>query len=496
MRKHTVYPSLTKQAGVLMVGQLVAMPLTFLVPLIMVRYFSLQEFGYYRQLILIVNSIIPVIGLGISQSLLYLIPKEPQSSSYIISQSILIQTLCSFFFVLGFYIYRREIAALFNSDELYLYLPYIAVFMSLWIISENLYNLLVIDRKILSSGIFTFLSQAGRPLVVIPAVLLGFKIYGVLISLIVVGLLRVGWLIWYIFSYGDLFVFRVKKSILLEQINYTFPLWLAMIVRSMFDSSHQYIVAFLAAPEAFAIYSVGFLQLPIIFLMLNSISRVTVVKVAELGKRGELSNIQSIVSSSIRKLFLLMVPFFVFLFINAGDIIVLLYTSEYRESISIFRIFLLNIPLSAFFIDYVPRALGDTRFMLKNNFTGFILSVIFTTLFMMCYGLIGAASGFIVSKVLWKLFLLLHVSRLLKRSVREIVYVRILSKIVLLASFAGAFGYIFKEIFLGSFGISVRLVGSFVFFSITIIILYWTLGVLSYNEKNALTQYPRMIFAK
>ena len=67
--------SLNKQMGFLFVGRLVAFSFVFAIPLVLVRVFSTEDFGLYKQLFLVHETLSLSLTLGLSASIFYFIPR-------------------------------------------------------------------------------------------------------------------------------------------------------------------------------------------------------------------------------------------------------------------------------------------------------------------------------------------------------------------------------------------------------------------------------------
>ena len=79
--------SLTKQSLFLVIGRSVAHLLQLFLPIILVRIFTKEEYGLYRQLFLIYYTFISIGQMGMDQSLFYFFPRHPEKR-----ESLLVQT--------------------------------------------------------------------------------------------------------------------------------------------------------------------------------------------------------------------------------------------------------------------------------------------------------------------------------------------------------------------------------------------------------------------
>ncbi len=71
------------------------MPVAFLVPIVLTRSLSLEEFGAYKQVFLVFTVLLPIIDLGITNSLYYLIPKYPDKKKAVLVNTFLLLLILS-----------------------------------------------------------------------------------------------------------------------------------------------------------------------------------------------------------------------------------------------------------------------------------------------------------------------------------------------------------------------------------------------------------------
>src|SRR6266536_1368222 len=69
--------ALGPEMAVLFLGRTLAFAVTFAMPLVLVRVFSQEEYGLYKQLFLVHESLVAILTLGLVSSLYYFIPNDP-----------------------------------------------------------------------------------------------------------------------------------------------------------------------------------------------------------------------------------------------------------------------------------------------------------------------------------------------------------------------------------------------------------------------------------
>lgn len=487
--------SLTRQAGFLMAGRFLAMPLAFLVPIILARKFSIEEFGYYKQLFLIFNVLLPIIDFGIINSLYYFIPRYPEEKNTIIGQTLILTSVLCLITLLCFFLFPGNIAQLFTSEiQIDQYIPLLAIFAISWHLSILLEVVLIVEKRAFGAGVVTFISETARSISSISVVLYGYGIRELLIALVTVGVCRCSIMAYYFFKKYDI-DWQIKLSSIKTQLAYSMPFGAAVIVNGLVGNIHQYIVSVTSDTSEFALFAVGCFQLPFLMITVDSIAKTSLVRMAEYRNQEDgFEKIARLISNSCRKLWLLFFPLFVFLFVVAEEFIELLFTEQYLKSIPTFRVFLFIIPLSALLIQHVPRALDETNFILKNNIFVLALSVALCWLGGQAAGIAGVALGFVVAHLGWKIAFFIKCKTILQCRMTDLVPFREMIQSGTVLIIGGGITYIIKV--LGTENIFYSLSIAFCFFSIYCCLAFKYSKVLFIEEKMALSNFVENIKAR
>ena len=477
--------SVTKQAAFLMAGRMFSMPITFLVPMVLVRYFSVTEFGHYRQLFLIFFVVLPIMDMGISNSLFYFLPKYPEKKEQFLSQTYFIQFFLCITLVVIFYVFGNEISNFIcKSNSLTPYILYIGMFAAMWHFSKILEVVLIIEKKAHIASIISFSSDLVRSLLSIIVVVLfhgnlkDLLLYGLLIT----GILRIFFMIVYVVKRKTRIFMPVRKEFLYSQVRYALPIGLAVAVMSFVLQSHQYVVSIMGDTTKFAIYTVGCFQLPFLGIILDSIAKTSLIRMMELSKlkNGKIE-ITRIILNSIRKLWIIFFPMFFFLFVYAHEVVVFLFTDKFTASIPVFKVFIFIIPVSAIMLRHVPRVFAETKFILQNNFLLFVLSVCFCIVCFTYFGVIGSAMGFVFANIISQLSYFIKCKEMLDAGVNDLIPFRSILYVSVLTSGIGIISCIFKMIFRDN--LIILLVTSALFFYSALFVVFWKCNVLLDDEK-------------
>lgn len=472
---------------------MLSMPLTFLVPVILVRSFNVEEFGLYKQIFLFFHVFLPFIDLGISQSLLYLLPKYIDRRDTIISQTIVMQLPIFILLFCGASIFSTEIGHVIGGNESTVgtFVPCVCIFAMLWHMSNILEGYLIVEGLSFQAGIITFLSETVRALVTISISCAGGGIGALIIGFILISFVRLFMMGIYFYRISG-FKFSGGYDLIYKQLSYSVPFGIAVIVSTLVIYSHQYIVSYFSSLSDFAIYSVGCFSLPFLPIMAGSVSKISLVKMSDIVADGSsVELVADILQNSIRKLWLIFFPIFVWLYVLADKLVVILYTDTYLDAVPVFRIFIVMIPLSAFLVQHVPRAFGETSFILYANSISLLVSIALCYSLLGVYGLTGAAGGVVLTNALWRILFVLKCKKLIAVPVKKMIPINIIAKSGILVCGVGLFSYVVGE----SIDLEIYFHSSIItiIYFMMCVIVYWYSGFLLDAERQYIVNKMQQI---
>jgi O-antigen/teichoic acid export membrane protein len=478
--------SVTRDGAVLFGGRLLAFLVVFLTPIVLARLFSVEEFGLYRQAFLIHASMIGILPLGLPAGLSYFVLRDPPGRSAYISQTVLLLGAMALIGGGILTTLSHVIGKAMNSPELDRLIPLIAVLVVMSACPTVLEGLMIASKAPRLAAATHVVSEVTRAGLVLGAAILTRSVSAVVVAAILWMGARSVALLAYVRLLGVTRLRRPDGARLASQWRYSFPFGLAGLLKMLADSLHFYLVSFLYNVGTFAAYSVGFMQIPLVGIAFESLADVTLVRITELKREEKLGEAQSVVASSTHKLSLALFPLYVWLLINAHDVIRIVYTERFAQSAMIFMVSLSTIPLSAVALDYVPRGFGDTPFVFKVNLVRLLLTGLLVLPLAHYLGPIGAAIGTILALAATKGIIIRHVSRLMAVPAARLLPWGRLASVAAAATAAGVLAIAVRETLPLSSAMSA--LASAAPFSLAYAGLTWTCGVLRPEEKAGVRQ--------
>ncbi len=430
-------PSLTHQTAYLALARCLAFALQFMHPIILVRVFTKVEYGLYGQLLLICATLIPLAQMGMSHGLYYFVPREPEKKAAVITQTLLFVVGLSTLFVGLLLVFRSSIATAFHNSEMTGYLLPLGLYAFFMMSSSFLEaSMIAEDRARLASFVIVG-SQAAHSATVISVALSTNDIGYILYALVLFSFTRFVFQGVYLGRKYDLSVRKIEPRFWKRQLAYSIPIGLDNVSWLFQGKLHRYIVSFLFNAKMFAVYSIGSFNLPIVTIITASTGNVLTKELSRYQKRGHSDEILRIWNSAIRKMNLFLFPVFVFFFLMAEDFIIALFTANYQESITIFRISLLTILTSSINTGAILNAYAETRYLMKIAFLRLPVSLLILYVFTNVWGVMGAISANVLIVVSFTFFILTKVVKVLRVPFREIIQWKVNMRILLVAILSG-----------------------------------------------------------
>jgi O-antigen/teichoic acid export membrane protein len=420
MNAASIADVVARPAVVLVIGRTIGFVVSFAIPLVLARLFDRAAFGTYKQLFLIYATLYGLAQAGMAESLYYFIPRQPDEAGRRVANAIVTLVVAAVGCAALLYAARTAIAVWMTNADLARYLPLVAVFLGLALVSA-VFEIVMISRKehLAAASVYAASDLARTACLVVPALAIG-GLRGVMAGAATFAALRLTAMAVYLgreFGRG----LRFDTALWRGQLVYALPFGLAVGVDVVQANLHQYFVASRFNAETFAIYAVGCLQIPLIDLICTSTANVMMVRMAEQTGEGRDRAALALWHDTTCRLATVVFPLAAVLLLTARGIIVTLFTARYSASVPIFMIWCLTILPSAFSVDAVLRAHARTRFLLAMNLARLALIAISIGWFLSTFGLAGAVLVTLLSTTLVKAFGVLRIARLLQVGIGDVL---------------------------------------------------------------------------
>ena len=391
---------LTTQAFWFLVAKTIGFAMTMALPLVLVRTLSQPEFGVYKQAFLLVNTATNILPLGFGMSAFYFLPREHVDHRAVVMHILAVHLAVGGAAAAVLLAWPNALVLLFRSPELASYAPLLAAIIVTWTVGSFLDIVAVARQDLLASTLFIVGIQALKTLVFVVAALSGGSIGALLVAAVVLGVVQIGVLVAYLEWRLPGFWRSFDLGVLRTQASYALPLGLSSLVFKFQNDLPHYFVSNAFGASAYAIFSIGVFNLPLIGLLRESVGSVMLQRVSRLEQEEDSRAILQLVARVARKLALVHFALYAFLLVVGREFIVLLFTAQYASSWPVFAVYLTVIPLGVIVLDPITRAFAGQRyFLLKLRLALFVVMTVTFVVGMPRLGLLGTISVVVAVQV-------------------------------------------------------------------------------------------------
>lgn len=403
-------PSLKSQASAIFIGSLIGTVFQFLIPAIIVRLISQEDFGVFRQFGLVAGTFTGLLGMGYASSLFYFYP----TTDFKGKQKIIQQTEVLFFinlliFLIIFFFYGDQILTYLNFKEFISVKGLVILYIIFDLMSSGIGFIFTLEKNTLLNKIYPPIEKIAKFFIFLIIVLLipGFK--GPIIALIVFVAAKLGYYIIHIYPYLKK-IHRIDLKLMKDQLLYSLPFGFALILNIISTRFDKFFINQYITPSEFGIYSIAFLSIPILRQFFQSIHNVVVPEISIMMSNNNIKGATELWKKTVDKTSSVTIPAVILFWLLAKEIITILYTVKYIEAANYYRIFILMFFVSMFSHEIILRGSNKTKFILVSNIVGTILTIATGFIIIPKFGLYGAIITALVGTIT-PMLISLHIER-------------------------------------------------------------------------------------
>ena len=378
-----------KPALLIIAGRIAGFVAAFVTPLILVRLFDLETFGTYKQWFLLYITLLTITQIGMSESLLFFLPKADSDAGRYVMNSVLFLTGVGAAAAVVLVLNAAAIARWMNNPALEPLIPLLGWYLLLMQGAIGLETVMTARSAYRAAAIAYAVTDVTRALFLIVPVMIAPSLRSLLYGAVAFAALRFAYTahyFWRTFGSG----FRPDARCFARQLTYALPFALAVVASIAQENLHQYAVSGLFDAATFAVYSVGCLQIPLVDLVATTVCNVMMVGMTTAIHDGRESEVINLWHDAVRKLALVFFPLTGLLLLIARDVIVMLFTDTYAASVPIFMIGLVAVLFAAIPMDGLLRVYARTNVLLGINLIRLAMIALLIHWAIRSFGLAGA----------------------------------------------------------------------------------------------------------
>lgn len=345
----------SKQAAWVAIGSFFSFIVGIVSPMILSRYFDKGDYGTYKQVMYVYNTLLTIFTLGLPKAYAYFLPKyATEYSRDIISKVTKIFFVLGTVFTLFLLCFAGPIANVMNNPDLKTALVVFSPTPFLLLPTMGLDAIYASFRKTKYLAYYTILTRVLTIVcIILPVVLFSGNYIHAIIGFDVASLITF-FLALYLKSWPIKKIKQRKSNLTYKEIfNFALPLLYASLWGIIIASANQFFISRYFGNETFAEFSNGFMELPFAGMVLSSISAVLLPVFSGMDKGNGMNTATlNIWHSALVKSAKLIFPMLIFSVFFADTIMTCMYGNLYSESAIYFII--KNLSSIFFIIPFYP----------------------------------------------------------------------------------------------------------------------------------------------
>lgn len=355
-------PSFAQRTLWLSAARLVSLGLSFLLPFILVRKLSTAEFGLYKQAFQILQTALGLLGLQVSGGIYYFIPRYPDKKAQVAMNVVLFYALLGAAVALWFALHPAWVTQAFKGDGLVPVVPALGITIMLWLIGSAFESVMIADNDVRRASVVTVLLQLAKTGLLVFAAVWQGDIRTMITAALLFGVVHCAVFFVYLYRRLGRFWWPLDGALFRAQLANALPFGIGAFAFSWQYDLHNYFVMHYFDAAAYAVYSTGCFQLPLLLVLLDATDTIMIPEIARLESAGEYRRIAETWLGAIRTLAFCFMPACALMFVLRHELIIGLYTEKLAAAVPIFAIALLNTLLLMNLTGAVMRAFEDLKF--------------------------------------------------------------------------------------------------------------------------------------
>lgn len=420
-RRYRVGTSIGKNAIILSASKVVLMGLSMLISMMLARFRTLEEYGTYSQIIMVINLVTTIFILGLPNSINYFLAKakDDKEKRKFLSNYYTITTIISVGVGIALFLATPIIVRYFDNP-LITKLSYILAIVP-WsnIMLSTIDNIYIIYNKTKNIVVFRFLNLALTMTLIILAEVFNMNFYVYMFLYAISNGIFAFSIYYVVYKLAGGLQISLDRKLVRDIFIFSIPMGLASIVGTINIQMDQFIISTLFSTEEYAIFSIASKEIPITIIA-TSITAVLLPQVIRLLEKDKKDRVLAIWGSATALAYMLICFCVTALVVFAPDVIRILYSDKYLAGVEVFRIYSLVLLLRCTYFGMILNAKGKTKFILYSSIMALILNIVLNIILYYMFGFIGPAIATFISQLIINLAQLLFTTKVLKVNFKEI----------------------------------------------------------------------------
>lgn len=416
--------------------------LTMLSTMLLSRFRTLEEYGTYSQLQLVITVVVTVLMAGLPNSINFFVAKAKNSDEQKSFMSIY-YTLCTLSGALSgilLIIFIPVIEGYFKNSSIRVFWYFLLLYPWTKIILAGIENVLVVFSNIRKLVIFKVLYSILTLGVIAICWVAHISFYTYMICFLVTEIVFSLWV--YKISANTVHGLSIlfERSRVKEILSFSIPIGLSSVVGTVSIELDKMMIGYLYNTKELAIYTNASKEMPVT-IVATSITAVLLPQLVRLLQKKENEKALELWKMATNLSYICIAFLAAALFVFAPDVITILYSEKYLPGVGVFRVYSLVLLLRVTYFGIILNALGRTKFIFISSLISLGLNVVLNVIGYMLFGFIGPAIATFLAIAITAYIQLKYTARIIKVKFCHILSWKYLAGISLLNIMLGIIVY-------------------------------------------------------
>ena len=431
----------------LTLSKVISLCIGMLTTMLLSRFRTLQEYGTYSQILLVINLASSLLMLGLPNSINYFLARAEtqEERSKFLSLYYILSTIISAVIGIVLVLCIPLIELYFKNNLIRSFYYFLAVYPWTTIVSSSIENVLVVFKKTRNIIIY----RLSHSIAVLACILviqwagLGFSAY--MISYVAVNCIFTLIVYYMSFHLSGGFHLTLDKELIKAIFVFSIPMGLASVVGTLNTEIDKLLIGYLMDTEQMAIYTNAAKELPL-SVVATSITAVMLPQLTKMLKRGNDKEAITLWGHATELSLIVMSVIIFGVFTYAEDAMTVLYSDKYISGVNVFRVYTLSLILRITYFGIVLNAAGQTKKIFWCSIYSLIFNAILNPLFYWIFGMIGPALATFIAILAIQILQLKMTSRVTNVSFEHVFPWRKLAYVLAVNICFAAVFYVIKQI--------------------------------------------------
>ena len=404
-----------KDAVTLTAAKMITLLIGLVSSMLLARFRTLEEYGTYSQILLVIGLANAFFMLGLPNSINYFLGRSDSKEERKHFLSVYYTLNTSMCFIMGIVLSAAVplIVSYFDNEHIKDFIYILAVLPWTKVIIGSISHVLVVYGKTQKLTLFNAVNASIAVIAILIVKLFNWSFQAYMLIYLIGESFMMLW-VYFIVSKLESgitpsFDFKLIKSI----FKFSIPIGLASLVGTLTLECDKLVIGKLFDTETLAIYTNSAKELPFTIIA-TSLTAVLLPQMAKKLKESRSKEAIDLWKTTVELSYIFMSFIVTVLVVYSPQIMTILYSEKYLPGVNVFRIYSMVLLLRITYFGMILNSSGKTKFILYSSIITLVVNVVLDIILYYLFGIIGPALATFISIFTASIAQLIATSKLIK----------------------------------------------------------------------------------